>query len=369
MKIAMIADSIYGNGIGITVFRLYRSLVQQGYKCDIICYQDLNKCPDIVQIIKRDGNSIYSIPSISKGPFSYIKNLRKIFRKNKYDVVHIHTSLLIFLAAFAAKKENIKCRIGHAHGAKFFNYPELIVKILEPIGRMLNKKYCTGFVTCSQVSALYTFGCEAVLIPNYTPKNEIMDISINTINEYKEKYTHNGTITFGYMGSLDGIKNVIFLPYVISELNKLGLDSELLIVGEGKMLQEIKQESSRLGCKDKVQFLGKRDDCRVIVQVFDYYISASTTEGMSLSMIEAQMSGKPCIVSALIPDYSDLGIKLFRKVEGFDPRQWATIIKDWISNGYTAIDREKAIKKIDNNGLGEDSIIKELTAVYENCEK
>ena len=365
MKVLMVADSICENGIGITVFRLYRSLVKNGIKCDVICYQDLEKCHNIKDEIENDGNHIYSIPSISQGPIKYIRNIKNICKTNRYDVIHIHTSLLIFLAAFAAKRAGVPVRIGHAHGAKFFNYPELVLKFLEPAGRFFNRKYCTNFVTCSQVSALYTFGTEAVLIPNYLPKEEILGITEDTIAKLRAQMIKPGDVVFGYMGCLDGQKNVIFLPSVIAKLNQIGLSSVLVLIGEGKMKDEIENECKRLKCEDNVLLLGKRDDCKALVQTFDYFISASKTEGMSLSMIEAQMAGKPCIVSSLIPDYSDLRIGLFKQIDGFNAKYWAGSIIESINSNLHPIAREDAISMIECNGFDEDTIMNKLIQAYQ----
>lgn len=364
MKVLMVADSICGNGIGIVVNRLYHSLKNKGIKCDIVCYQDLNKYPNIVSEIENDGNQIFSIPSVSKGVYAYVKNIRGICRKGEYDVVHIHTSLMIFLAAYAAKQENIKKRIGHAHGAKFFNYPEWVLKILEPLGRFLNRRYCTDFVTCSQISAQYTFGKDAVFIPNYVPIEDIMSVPKEKINSIKLEITKEECIIFGYMGSLDGEKNVIFLPDVISELNKKGINAKLLLIGHGNMMDEIKSKAKQLRCENNILFFGQRNDCNELVQTFDFYLSASKTEGMSLSMIEAQMSGKPCIVSDMIPDYSDLHIGLFKKIEGFSAEKWAETISGYLKEKYGPIGREKAYQMISNNRLTEKEIIEDLIRVY-----
>lgn len=363
MKVLMVADSICGNGIGVVVNRLYHSLNERGIQCDIVCYQDKKEYESVFLEIENDGNHIFSIPGVSKGIYAYIKNIRRICKNGNYDVIHIHTSLMIFLAAYAAKKENIKVRIGHAHGAKFFNYSEWFLKVLEPLGRFLNRRFCTNFVTCSQDSAKYTFGKDAIFMPNYVPVNDIMEVSKKNIEILKKEFDEE-CILFGYMGNLDGTKNVIFLPEVIAELNKMGIDAKLILIGQGNEMNNIKNKVIELQCENDVIFLGKKENCNELVQTFDYYLSASKTEGMSLSMVEAQMSGKPCIVSAMIPDYSDLHIGLFRKIEGFNAKQWASVISKWISDGYNSISREKAYGLISKNRLTENEIIDDLIKIY-----
>ena len=366
MKVLMVADNIYGNGIGSVVYRLYNSLTARGIRCDVLCYQELDTKSELFQKFERDGNHLFIIPRVSKGIFSYIKNIRKICREGQYDVIHIHTSLLIFLAAYAAKKEHVEVRIGHAHGALFLNYPKIILKILEPMGRTLNQKFCTNFVTCSQASARYTFGREAHFLPNYSPTYDIMNISEHRISELKKLYRKGDEIIFGYMGSLDGIKNVIFLPEIIAEFNKLKIKTKLVIVGSGSMRKEIESKAKIEGCADNILLLGQRNDCNELVHIFDYYISASKSEGMSLSMVEAQMAGKPCIVSASISNDSDLNIGLFHKIDSWDPEKWAKEIVLKKEEGMLPISREKAYEKMKKLHITENDVINDLVRLYKN---
>lgn len=364
MKVLMVCDSIKGNGIASVVYRLYKSLKERGIKCDVACYQNLSICKDIYDEFCKDGNKLISVPRISNGIIDYVKNIRKVCADGNYDVVHIHTSLMIFLAAYCAKKEGVKVRVGHAHGSKFFNYPEIVLKFLEPIGRILNRKYCTKLVTCSQRSARYTFGTEGVFIPNYVSTKNIMSVSYDRIRELSKEYGCEGKIVLGYMGSLDGVKNVVFLPDIIAELKKRGIDVLLLLIGEGQMKYEIESKIDALNCRENIKLLGKKDNCNELVQIFDYYISASRSEGMSLSMIEAQMAGKPCIVSDLIPNDSDLGIGLFKKIMGFDTINWCNEIEKMINYEKKGITRDLAYERISQNELTEESIVKHLISVY-----
>ena len=151
---------------------------------------------------------------------------------------------------------------------------------------------------------------------------------------------------------------------IMAELKKRGIDALFLIIGEGRMKSEIENKIKHLNCSQNMKLLGEKDNCNELVQIFDYYISASKSEGMSLSMIEAQMSGKPCIVSDLIPDDSDLGIDLFYKIKGFDAIDWSNEIEKMINNEKKGIDRDLAYEQVREKGLTEECIIERLLRVY-----
>lgn len=368
MKVLMIGQSAYGNGIGTVIGNLYRSLHNRNICCDLAIFDEYNKDSEIVKYIRSNGDNIFRIPNIkSAGPIKYIRNVYKICKEGQYDVVHIHTSLLIFLSAYGAKKAGVKSIVGHAHGAQFLNYPKIVTKSLEVIGRKLNCKYCTALVGCSQVSIVYTFGKKGIWIPNYVPTMDILGVSEEDITHVHNSFNpENEKILFGYMGKLDALKNAIFIPDVIKQLQLMGTNANAYLMGVGKETNSIKEKAIRLGIGDQIHLLGYRDDCNLLIQAMDYYISGSKTEGMSLSMIEAQLSGKPVFASALIPDDSDLGIGLFHKIEGFDASAWAKVIHECIETGQGPISRQEAFSRAKKQGMTEDIIIDRLLEVY-NC--
>lgn len=73
-------------------------------------------------------------------------------------------------------------------------------------------------------------------------------------------------------------------------------DVTLTILGEGpekeRLLNLIPKEH-----KDKIIFLGLKDDVNQWLEISDIFIQYSTTEGLSRSILEALASGLPCIVS------------------------------------------------------------------------
>ena len=147
-------------------------------------------------------------------------------------------------------------------------------------------------------------------------------------------------------------------------MRRRSIPAEFVIMGTGIMQDNAKELSAELGVENYMHFLGYRTDCNTIIQAMDYYISASFSEGMSMSMLEAQMSGKPCFVSSSISQDSDLGIGLFHRIDGFDSIEWAISIENEILSDDQSVSREHAIQMVDDAGLSERKIISRLTAIY-----
>jgi glycosyltransferase involved in cell wall biosynthesis len=75
-------------------------------------------------------------------------------------------------------------------------------------------------------------------------------------------------------------------------LNKKGIDFELTIVGDGKLLPQLKELSTKMNIQNKVNFTGRIPNNKLpeLLQQSNFYISMPITEGVSASLFEAMAS-------------------------------------------------------------------------------
>lgn len=75
-------------------------------------------------------------------------------------------------------------------------------------------------------------------------------------------------------------------------LNQKGIDFELTIVGDGKLLPTLKVLASKLNIENKVNFTGRIANTKLpeLLQQSNFYISMPITEGVSASLFEAMAS-------------------------------------------------------------------------------
>jgi glycosyltransferase involved in cell wall biosynthesis len=75
-------------------------------------------------------------------------------------------------------------------------------------------------------------------------------------------------------------------------LNKKGIDFELTIVGDGKLLPQLKELTQKMNIENKVNFTGRIPNIELpkLLQKSDFYISMPITEGVSASLFEAMAS-------------------------------------------------------------------------------
>ncbi len=367
LKILLIGPCLYGDGISIVLFTLYQSLIKSGHTCDVaLSHKPASSAPQ-TQCLVANGSQCFCLPRLSKqGPFAFAKSLYKICRENHYDVIHIHTGLFIWLAAWVGKKAQVPVRIGHAHGFEYGNkYTRPFLRVLSPLFTFLNRKYCTNLICCNQRSAKVTFGVEATWFQNYILPETLNNFSPELIQQKRQELIlDNKAVIFGFIGAFYPTKRIPFFLDIIYELRQKGCNAYGIVIGDGTEADLVKEKWHQLNLEKYVLLMGHRTDTRLLVQTFDYYLSASVVEGMSVSMIEAQLAGKPCFVSSKILNYSDLQIGLFTNISGQTPSAWATDILQAIDRGLKPIDREKAQTMADEKGFSEKKAISQLIKIY-----
>jgi len=136
----------------------------------------------------------------------------------------------------------------------------------------------------------------------------------------------------------------IFLQAVKNVAEKIP-DVRAVIVGDGKLNEELRQLVCDLGIDRNVSFAGHQDDIENWLRKSKVFVLTSDSEGLSLSMIEAMMCGLPAVVSN-VGDLADLvedGINGFL-VPRRSPEQFAARMVELLSNAQKLAALSKAAR-------------------------
>lgn len=108
-------------------------------------------------------------------------------------------------------------------------------------------------------------------------------------------------------------KNFDNVPFIAKELANSGIsDFQWYIIGYGGDEELIRQKIAEAGVEDKVIILGKKENPYPYIKACDIYIQPSRYEGKSVTVREAQILGKPVIIT----DYPTAKSQLNDGVDG-----------------------------------------------------
>lgn len=108
---------------------------------------------------------------------------------------------------------------------------------------------------------------------------------------------NDGIIRVISVGTLYWIKNQLMTVRVVSAIHKLGYKIELTLLGNGEDYDKINSIIEKNEAKDYIFLLGIKNNVEDHLRMSDIYISASKTEGLPLSILEAMACGLPIIAT------------------------------------------------------------------------
>lgn len=250
-------------------------------------------------------------------------SLYRLFRQNKFDIVHTHSSKTGVIGRLAAKLAGVPMIVHTVHGFAFPAAKNKFEKNIFLIMEWLGTK-CSDKIICLHEAD------KRIAIDKLGAKDSQLDILANGVDTMKfspalvDEKNHireelglpvNVTV-IGMVGRLWKQKNPHALVNVALSILEKRNDVHFVFIGDGEfkasLIQQVKDKD-----KDKyIHFLGWRNDSERILKSFDIFTLPSLWEGMPLAILEAQATGLPCIVSniqgnnTLVNDHNGLLVDL-----------------------------------------------------------
>ena len=145
------------------------------------------------------------------------------------------------------------------------------------------------------------FSEKAITIENILPARTIR----REAHEPIESKT-NGRIRLLSIGRFNSIKNFHNIPYMCRKLRQEGLDVSWDIIGYGQEEARICAAIVEEGMEKYVTVLGKKDNPYPYIEQCDLYVQPSLLEGKSVTVREAQLLGKPVVITRYATSASQL---------------------------------------------------------------
>jgi len=113
-----------------------------------------------------------------------------------------------------------------------------------------------------------------------------------------------------FVGTLVWVKRVDTILRALLKVIGQGKQIRLGIVGDGPLRRRLEKMARDLDIRDRVDFLGYREDTQNYFNRSRVAIMASSSEGLPAAMLEAMACGLPCILPAVndIPDVAVDGL-------------------------------------------------------------
>lgn len=308
-RVLCINSNMNAGGAETFLMKIYRQLDKTKYQMDF-CINASEKCFYEDEILSL-GGKIYRISSKSASLKDFKKQLYDVVRLNDYKyVLRISSNAAGFMDLKIAHRAGAKiCAVRSSNSS---DGGSLKAKLAHRLGSILYGKYINVKIAPSDLAAKYTFGKKAYESGSVNILHNAVDINKYSYNaEMRSRirsdfHISDGTTVIGHVGRFMTQKNHGFLLDIFAEYIKFNEKSVLMLVGSGELEPVIKEKASALGISDKIIFTGVRSDVPALLSAMDVFVFPSLYEGMPNTVIEAQATGLPCVISDTITREADI---------------------------------------------------------------
>ncbi len=194
-----------------------------------------------------------------------------------------------------------------------------------------------------------------LMIENILPK-KLIDVQKEAFSVENEMVCKG--IKLLSIGRYCTAKNFDNVPEICSKISSMGNDVYWYIIGYGPDEKLIKEKIRQFNMEDRVILLGKKENPYPYINACDLYIQPSRYEGKSVTVREAQMLGKPVIIT----EYATSKSQLKNGIDGII----VPLDNDLCARGIGALLRqpEKINLLTENCKKNDYSNAKEITKLY-----
>ena len=327
MRVAQVIGKLADGGVEAVVNNYYRYTDTSRIQFDYIIDDDSVQQPSR-EMMERDAR-YYRVPS-SRHVVHRVRDLIRLFRQNRYVIVHSHMNTLNAPVLFAAKCAGVQVRISHNHSTT--NSKEWKRSIAKNLLRTTGSWYATSKVACGERAGRWFFGNhsfdtgEVLVLPNAINVNQYR-FDLISLQRLRNELGAVDRLVVGHVGRFMPQKNHAFVLRVFKALLARKPDAVLWLVGDGELKDQIRTQAEQIGISGSVRFLGSRSDLAALYSAMDCFLLPSLYEGLPLVGIEAQAAGLPCFLSENVSHEVDLfGETTFISLDA-PPERWAEEIE------------------------------------------
>lgn len=294
-----------GGGTKNTLFTI-AGLDKARYEIDLVVGRDVYR-PQVEAI---DSVNLIVVESMVRNvrpllDLQTLVALHRIFRQNRYHIVHTHIAKAGILGRMAARMAGVPIVVHSLHGITFHNGLNPILRGLYislerltasltdffvPVGEDLRNRYIEQGIGHPSKYVVIHSGMD---LGQFFAAGELADEDIQ--DKKIELGLEPGDAVIGMVGNLEPRKGHIYLIEAAKEVVRSHPNARFLFVGEGFYREELEKAVQNRGLRDHVLFTGYRTDIAEVVATFDILALTSLWEGLPQVLVQAAAVGKPIV--------------------------------------------------------------------------
>lgn len=308
IRILHIITRLELGGPPILLLDLIQRLNKERFACSIATGITADSKYDMTGFARDKNIKVIIFPSLVRNirPLKDLKALITLclfLKKEKYDIVHCHTSKGGFIGRLAAKLAGIKIIMYSPHGDIFKGYFSRSVTNIFVLLEKLIAPFTDRIITLSKT------GTERFLEHGIGARQQLTHIYNGIdITDYEriktgkpEKRAELGLgkddFVCATIGRLVPVKGHKYLIDAIQKVVKVIPFAKFLFIGDGDLRSQLLEQAESLEVRNNICFPGARSDIAELLNCIDIFLLPSLNEGFGIVLVEAMAMKKPVIAT------------------------------------------------------------------------
>lgn len=263
---------------------------------------------DLVRRAVRNGVDLEIMPELRRelhpyyDPAAFIK-LCAIYRRERPDIVHTHSSKAGILGRAAARATGVPCVIHTIHGLPFHPYQSKLANAVYILSERIAARWSDGIISVADAMT------EKAVAAGVAPPEKF--VTIYSGMEVDPFLAEDGAreqirsrfgvapseIVIGKIARLFELKGHEYILDAAPVIMERFPNVRLMFVGDGLLRESLQQHAERLGIADRVIFTGLVDPGEIpaMIKAMDMVVHASLREGLARVLPQSLLSAKPVV--------------------------------------------------------------------------
>ena len=298
-RVLCIVGGMNAGGAETFLMKIYRTIDKEYFQMDVATV-----VPGVYdEEIQTMGGRVYRITPKTQGPIKNFLDIKNLVKKENYkSVLRVSQSSLSALELLAAKCGGAEITAFRSSNSNTTS-GDILNGVIHRLFMWMPIAFANVRIAPSTEAAEFMYGKKCIKNGKAVLLNNGLDLDVFRYDEDLRKVirselgVEDNIKLLGHVGRFIKQKNHRFLIEVFSEVHKKDTNTMLVLVGQGELEDEIKNRVEELGLTDSVIFTGVRKDVPALLSAMDVFVFPSFYEGMPNTVIEAQATGLPCLIS------------------------------------------------------------------------
>lgn len=292
-RVLMMIGTLDVGGTEMMVKSLATGLDRRRFYVTVMC---LARGGRVAEMLKRDGIRVDVLGISSKMDVTSVYRLTRFLKQRRFDIVHSFLFYSNVLARISGRLANTPAIVSGERSTSEWKSP--LYRLID----RLTSVYSTVIVANSNA-------VRDSLVEDVRIKPDKIRVVYNGIDlrrfddtaddqKVREQLSlSEEKVTVVTVTRLHPEKNPSDFIRAASIVKRKHGNVQFLVVGDGRLMGELKSMSSELGISDDVIFAGEREDVPGLLKASDIFVLTSLWEGLPVSVLEAMASSLPVVAT------------------------------------------------------------------------